>query len=135
MGFHCCSGVDWLACQVIVTGTENNDYSVCQKFVQPARQDFLEISQYVIPRDKTTAAVPRINGGVIFSKSKIITLREIAINAVATTNLTGMTSVFRYIDIFINISIAINTARNAPNVARISFILKKQKWWGGNALI
>jgi len=36
---------------------------------------FFEISQYVIPSANTTVAVPRIDGGVILSKSKIITLR------------------------------------------------------------
>jgi hypothetical protein len=66
-----------------------NNNVVGQVLVQPTRYDFLDISQYVTPRDRTTVAVPSINGGVIFSKSKIITLREIAISAAATTEKKG----------------------------------------------
>ena len=41
----------------------------------------------------------------------MITLREMAISAVATTNLTGITSVFKYIVMLMNISMAMRTAR------------------------
>jgi len=53
-----------------------------------------------------------------------MTFREIAINAVATTSLTGIALLRIYKVIYRKISMAIKTAKKAPNVANNSSIDK-----------